>query len=84
MNWKQFLKPTRKNIIWAIIFFVIISFLPIVPYYCVYRCLGCEGIEYSPIIAGCEFITVTYIAIFIELILSYLLSCWLIRLFSRK
>ncbi len=84
MNWKEFFHPTRKNVIFAIIIFVIISFIPIIPSYCSYFCQGCQGVEYRPLIASCKFIPTTYLIILIEIIVSYTLSCWLVRLFRKK
>ncbi|MBA4319433.1 MAG: hypothetical protein C0412_13615 [Flavobacterium sp.] len=84
MSWKEFLKPITKKFIFAVIIFIIISFVPIIPYYCAYRCAGCEGIEYRPMIAGCKFVSSTYLVVLLEIAMSYLLSCWFVKIFKKK
>lgn len=75
MDMKGFFRPGKAKLISAVVIFIVLSFLPIVPAYCVYRCPGCAGIEYGPLYTWCDFVPATYLAIFIELVASYILAC---------
>jgi hypothetical protein len=87
MKWEEFFKPTKKKVIYAIIIQLILSFIPIVPFYCIYKCVGCQGIEYhmALMIWGfCENIISTYLVIFGELIISYSIACWFFTVYKKK
>lgn len=80
-----FLSPNNKKIVLALIIFFILYFLPLVPAWYTYKCVGCSGIEFHSVWYTVKFSALngrytfqTFLVIFSEIVISYVLSCLVI------
>lgn len=94
MNWKEFLKPDFKRIVVFIIIFIIFSFIPI---WTTIRCFTWEcmpGPTTSSFFDSLEsmknkeffdfrYFTPWIILFFVSLILSYILSCFIVWVYDK-
>jgi len=85
---QSILRPNTHNTILAVIVFLVLASLPLIPILRIYRCPGCIWLEFHPLwwvvtnASPFEYIPATYVAILLVLILPYFIACLILRKFT--
>ena len=80
--------PTILKLVFFFILVVVFSFIPLIPVYCIYKCPGCFGVENTGLIGAifgdCKSVSTTYLIVIGQIILSYIIACFVATLIRRK
>ena len=90
MDWKEFFRPTLPKIVIFIVILIIFFLFPIVPILNQVRCIKAPCPPIEDIIAGYRifnnwviFTPYTYLVLFIEILVSYLISSFIVLIIKK-